>query len=215
MSKTPPQFSSEPRVKKLSAYHADIIKEANAIASRMYDYTTGTRCLILLQRNKDTPKGEAHPHHNAIKFISTSPDNFVLGLCKLLDKHYQLDNTRIYSSCNKRDISKAIRTFKQNQLDNDYANEETYVSFYTDVENRFFSALMKPQSKADNKMIIDVDDVSVMDTVDKLVAELDLTVYTKYATKGGWHLVVAPFNPALWSLEGTQIKKDSLILLKH
>lgn len=215
MSKTEPQFSNAPRVKKASAYNADIIKEANAIAERMYDYTTGTRCLILLQRNKDTPKGEAHPHHNAIKFISTSPDEYIEGLCKLLDKHYQLDNTRIYASCNERNIDKAIRTFKTNQLDNDYADESTHRGFYCDIENRFFSALMKPQSKADNKMIIDVDDVSIMDTVDKLVAELDLTVYTKYATKNGWHLVVAPFNPTLWELEGTNIKKDSLILLKY
>lgn len=202
------------RNKKTQSYNEDIQREAKAIAGRFEDYTHGFRGILLLHRTKDGHDG-AYPQRDSYKRIVSSYEDYVNCLCEFLDLMHKSDNElRIYASCNPRDIDKAIRTFKTNQLDNDYADNETRTNFYRDIHNRFFSALMQPQSRADNRMIIDVDDVSIMDTVDKLVATLGLHVYTKYATKNGWHIVVAPFNPSLWSMEGTSVKKDSLILLK-
>lgn len=208
-----------PRNQKTSSYNDNIVREAEAIAKRIseydLDFTSGVRGILLLHRKKDGFDG-AYPQRDCRKRVVDSYDDYVNCLCEYLDiMHKSEHELRIYASCNPRDMAKAVRTFKQNQLDNDYADEDTHRGFYRDIHNRFFSALMTPTSKADNKFIIDVDDVSVMDAVDKLCAELDLTVYTKYATKNGWHLVVAPFNPSLWSLEGTNIKKDPLILIKY
>lgn len=203
------------RNQKTSSYNENIQREAEAIARRFEDYTHGFRGILLLHRKKDGFDG-AYPQRDSYKRIVNGYDDYVNCLCEFLDLQAKSDaELRIYASCNPRDINKAIRTFKTNQLDNDYADEDTHSGFYRDIHNRFFSALMQPQSRADNRMIIDVDDVSIMDAVDKLVANLELHVYTKYATKNGWHIVVAPFNPSLWSMEGTSVKKDSLILLKY
>lgn len=201
------------RNQKLDSYNENIVKEANAIADRFIDFTDGVRCMLLLHRKKEG-MGGGHPHHSSPKRISVTREEYVENLCVLLDLFYKSDkDLRIYASCNPRNMRKAIRRFKELQLDNDYADNDTHLGFYADIDNRFFSALMR--EKDDNLFIIDIDDNSIMGTVDKLVAELELTVYNKYATKNGWHIVVAPFNPSLWSLEGTEIKKDGLILIKY
>lgn len=203
------------RNQKTNSYNENIVKEAEAIAARFSDYTSGFRVILLLHRKKDGFDG-AYPQRDARKRVVHGHGDYVNALCELLDLYYKSENElRIYASCNPRDMAKAVRTFKGLQLDNDYSDWLNFCGFYTDINNRFISSLMKETSKADSRFIIDVDDVSVMDSVDKLIAELDITVYDKFKTKNGWHVVVAPFNLSLWSLEGTEVKKDPLLLLKY
>lgn len=205
------------RNQKTSAYNENIQREAEAIANRFEEYTTGTRVILLLHRKKDGFDG-AYPQRDSRKRISFNRNDYVNILCEFLDLQSKSEHElRIYASCNPRNIDKAIRQFKTLQLDNDYADEATRVDFYRDIHNRFTSALMQPQSKITGNFIIDVDtkDDTVMNAVDKLVADLELEVHTKYATKNGWHLVVEPFNPTLWDIPETSVKKDPLILLKY
>lgn len=206
-----------PRNQKTNSYNDNIVREAEAIYSRVeeWGFHEGHRGLLLLHRKKDGHDG-AYPQRDCKKRIVSCKEEYINCLCEFLDLKAKSDKElRIYASLNPRNIEHAIRNFKQDQLNADYYDVTSRNSFYTDIQNRFFSCFMSYQSKAGTLFIIDVDDNSIMDAVDKLIADLDIHVYTKYATKNGWHIVVAPFNPQLWSMDKTDIKKDPLILLKY
>lgn len=206
-----------PRNQKTSSYNDNIVREAEAIYARVEDwgFHEGYRGLLLLHRKKDGFDG-AYPQRDCKKRIVSSKEEYINCLCEFLDLKYKSEHElRIYASLNPRSMDKAIRLFKHDQLDADYYDTASRDSFYTDISNRMFSNFMCYQARAGTLFIIDVDDNSIMGDVDKKIAELELTVYTKYATKNGWHIVVAPFNPELWSMDKTDIKKDPLILLKY
>lgn len=172
-------------------------------------FTCGVRGILLLRRNKDGETGNAQ--RKAIKRISRCGESWkeaVIELQKMQKTSHE--GYRIYSSVNERDMQKAIHQFKLRQLEVDFGNLYEYHTFYTDIENRFFSCLMNPNSRASNHFLIDCDSEE-----EYAHAELQLRnsglVLMDYPTKNGRHILTRPFNPN--DFGNMQIKKDDLMFI--
>lgn len=201
------------RGKKPETAIKELEEKAKSICDEFSEFTKGVRVIQLILRKAD---GGGANNDKVKKYISTNPDEFYQCLLQCLKYNALSDkNFRIYSSVNERDMDKAIRQFKQCQLDSDYDSPEIRDRFYTDVRNRWISAMMKPSSKKTSYFLLDIDTTDAGEARGK-VAELGLNVYANYATKNGWHMVVDPFNPQLMDgVEETTVQKDSLLLLHY
>jgi hypothetical protein len=199
----------EQHIKKRSNYHAYYMKEiAESITEQYYDFSYGYRVLMLVFRKKDGRSGTAK------KLISKDREEFMECIVRLLELAKDHDESfRIYSSVNERDIDKAIRIFKQRQLDKDYESKEARDFFYRDVKNRFISSLMKPSARAETKFLVDVD-YDENDDFDVIYEELDkhTNILFHYGTKNGEHIITEPFNYNKCDIP-TKINKDGQLLL--
>ncbi len=202
------------RNKKEVNISQDILNEAEVIMGQFKFFVDGYRVLFLIHRSKE--ESVSANNDKVRKIISKNKDEFKTALISLLQDFYNTDNIlRIYSCVNARDINKAIRQFKQEQLDADYYDIESKNSFYIDVKNRFIGALMKPASRTETQFILDCDSMKEQEDALKKVAELEIEVIKMYPTKNGWHIITKPFNPNLFLVENVGINKDGLILLKY
>lgn len=202
------------REKKPISASQDIIREAKSIMSKFSGFTNGVRVLFLIHRSKEG--AERANGDKMKKCISNNPDDFERILVELLSDLYVSEHTlRIYSSANERSMEKAIRQFKQEQLDADYYDLTSKNSFYTDIKNRFVGALMKPASRSETQFILDCDSTKEHEDSLRRIAELNIDIVNMYATKNGWHIITKPFNPNLFEVENVDINKDGLILLKY
>lgn len=181
-------------------------------------FKEGLRMIMLTKRSKDG--GRNNPDRVAKRKISrneTEFDSIVDEFKKEMET--SSEPLRIYSSVNSRDIKKAIRLFKQRQLDADYYDEDSKNNFYFDIKNRWISCFMNPSCRAETKFLIDIDDVeSVADTIiyaKRLLGELGVKILASYTTKNGAHIITEPFNPSLWDTDLGEIKKDGLILIAY
>lgn len=174
-----------------------------------FDITSGYRMIMLINRHK---KGKDRNPNKSIRKISKNKEEFIKILQEFLD--IKKEGERIYSCVNERDINKAIRIFKQHQLDADYFDNESKYSFYLDVKNRWVSALMRPQAKKESYFLLDID-IKNKNEVDDIVKRLrQITAnFVKYQTENGYHIICPPFNPNL--LSDVDIKKDGLLLLDY
>lgn len=186
-------------------------------------FSDGVRVLFLIHRNKEG--GETN-NTKVRKIITKNSEEFYLELIKLVDEKERAAMLRepipyrIYSSVNARDIEKAIRQFKFEQLEADYYDDESRHSFYYDTKNRFVGALMTPSSRMKDQsyFIFDVDNEEGRDVNGEALSALaacEAEIVTQYATKNGWHIVTLPFNPNLFNVPGVDIKKDGLLLLAY
>jgi len=194
------------------------------IMDEFKDFTDGTRVLFLIHRTKEGAK--CRRNNKMRKLISSNTEEFNKCLFELLDikDRYPEMPLRIYSSVNKRNISKAIRNLKEAQLANEYQNNEVYEQFYKDIKNKWISSLMRPSSRAETQFIIDIDNENedYVASIEKEVLEHTMLI-KKYKTKNGYHLIVKPFNPNLiksYTKDGhiyndVSIKIDALILLDY
>ena len=172
-------------------------------------FTDGYRGVLLLKRNKDGEEGNAQ--RKAIKTITRNSKNWKETIKEL----YELQQTsfqgyRIYSSINRRDITKAIQEFKRRQLENDFGNLYEFESFYCDIKNRFFSCLMNPSSRDQNNFLIDCDSQEEYANAELQLRNTGLILF-QYATKNGWHIITRPFNPNDYG--NMKIKKDELMYI--
>lgn len=186
------------------------MNEAEKIIEKFWNFTDGVRVLFLIHRKKEggdncDRKHIKRPVRNRAEFEKTLIE--FLDIIKTEKKPY-----RIYCSANPRNVDKAIRRFKINQLEADYYEESEKDSFYFDSANRWVSCLMKPSSRDGNSFIIDIDQD---DNLDEALMKLSGITrnYFVYKTKNGHHIVSQAFNPRL--MEGFEIKKDGLLLLKY
>ena len=202
---------------------ADVIMRANHIYDEFKFFTDGVRVMFLIHRNKEG--GETN-NTKVRKVITRDKEEFRLELIKLVDEKERAAMLRepipyrIYSSVNARDIEKAIRQFKFEQLEADYYDDESRRSFYYDSKNRFVGALMTPSSRMKDQsyFIFDVDDVPGVDKQGEALSALGAcgaNIVIQYRTKNGWHIVTEPFNPNTFSCPGVEIKKDGLLLLSY
>ena len=200
------------RNKKPETVITELEKEANKICLQFSEFTDGVRLVQLILRSADGGIGNGT---KVKKYISTNKVEFYDCVLEcLMYKYLSNKNYRIYSTVNARDVSKAIRQFKQSQLDNDYNGDEIRNSFYNDVRNRWISALMKPSSKVTSYFIMDVD-TNDAGAIRGRLDEINAEILTDYKTKNGWHIVTKPFNPELVSgIKDVTVAKDALILLK-
>lgn len=170
-------------------------------------FKNGVRGIVLLYRSKDGEKGNAQ--RRAIKKISRNVDewhNIVREFRELQLTSYH--NHRIYASVNSRNMGKAIHEFKLRQVGVDYGNDYELHWFYTDIQNRFFSCLMNPNTRNSRYFLIDCDSEEEYEHA-LLKLPVELILFT-YPTKNGWHIISKPFNPNEILLEP---KKDEMMFV--
>jgi len=189
-------------------------KKIKEIMERFKDFTDGVRMIMLIQRNKEGGRSN-NPDRVAIRKISRNRKEFKEILSELLDikERYPEKELRIYSCVNKRDIEKGIREFKRRQLEADYYDDKSRIGFYLDIKNRFLSSLMVPQSRAETKFLIDIDEDEDENQIRAKLKEFGIKILLEYKTKNGKHLITEPFNP--FFLPEAEIKKDGLLLLDY
>lgn len=178
------------------------------------DFRSGVRVLMLIQRTKEG--GSNRPDYHAHKRISRNEEEFEIMKKELLEikSRDEAIPYRLYSSVNARDLSKAIRLFKQEMLDADYYDQESKERFYIDIKNRWFGCLMKHQSRSEKAFLIDVDknEGDDLDVTLKMFDGIRNNILLVYPTPNGWHIITKPYNPEL--TKGLKIKKDALMLLE-
>lgn len=164
-------------------------------------FKEGIRILHLIERNKDSNQNKTH----ALE-ISRSVEEFDKKLNRLLS--LGVPNTRIYASTSQRDIHKAIRLFKERQLDADY--DESTWKFYNNLQARWISCLSNPKCvvKEDKLWLFDCD--TPEEYIWCMGSLGPMEKYT-YETKNGQHIIVKPFNMHEYS-EGLNPHKNSLML---
>lgn len=157
-------------------------------------YTVGTRVLILKGRNKDGATDQ-----RVIMRVTHEPGKFARALAELMS--LQRPGERIYVTAGARDVSKAMRLFKERQLANDYAQDP--LDFYCHIEARWISCLMAVEAQAEKLWLFDCDDLLAIDETGTALSNLaalghlpETTVYF-YATKNGGHYITPPFNRTL------------------
>ncbi len=202
------------RNKKEISIKEDIMRKAKNIADTFDKYTIGVNLLMLIFRAKE---GAQSANNDKLrKIIVTNKQEFINGLYELLETKERMNlPLRIYSSVNSRDMEKAIRQFKFEQLNADYYDVLSRHAFYFDIKNRFIGTLMTPTCRAETKFLLDVDDEKSQNESLKKLAELDIEILDVFKTKNGYHILTKPFNPNLFTIENVEIKKDAMLLLDY
>lgn len=180
-------------------------------------FSDGVRMLMLCRRNKEGKETNKTDRAN-LRRITTNSEEFFKVLKEFQDiKNKSEESLRIYSCVNKRDINKAIRNFKYEQLEADYYDEDSRNNFYLDIKNRWISSLMKQNCRIETLFLIDIDDIigetKDISLVEKHLKEIGVEIVSKYQTKNGVHVITKPFNPNLFNSEFGEIKKDGLLLI--
>lgn len=173
------------------------------------EFKEGIRAILLLFRTKDGEEGNAQ--RKAIKKISRNADEWDKIVTEFADLKYgteQYKNHRIYSSVNPRNMTKAMHEFKLRQVSVDYGTEDELHWFYVDLQNRFFSCLMKPNCRAESNFLIDCDIEEEYEIALSLLPKE--FILFDYPTRSGRHIICKPFNPNVIRLE---VKKDALMLI--
>ena len=178
-------------------------------------FKQGVRILMLTLRGKEGGK-ITKPDRVSKKVISRNETEFDAMYEKL--SLLRKGEERIYSTVDERNMEKAIRSFKERQLEADYYDQETKFSFYTDVWNRWISCLQSPKAKNGTLFLIDIDDegenaqnVGKEEQIRQEIIKNSIEIVFEYPTKNGKHIITKPFNPALVSF---QIQKNAMMLLK-
>lgn len=174
---------------------------------------TGYRVLMLIKRKKDGSKDPSNSYRKRIQRITSCPQQFDESLSEL--SWMRKDNERIYSSVNARSMYKAIRMFKERQLQNDYESTENKEAFYCDIQNRFLSCLQNPSCKASSYFLIDVDH-KIMDKLEatKELLRKHTEIVFEQETINGFHLVTKAFNPTFTDFMNLEIKKDDMLFIE-
>lgn len=171
-------------------------------------FRRGPRVLMLKGRHKDGIEEERQ-----IVKITHGEDHFEKALADLLSQMHP--GERIYASAGARDMSKAVRLFKQRQLDADYDDDP--MRFYRAINERWASALMAPtsQSQSDKLWLFDCDSAEdaaiVRDEIEKHY-DRPRTPYA-YHSKSGVHLLVAPFNRSKIDAKARSMIHENPIML--
>ena len=163
------------------------------------EYKEGVRILMLTLRGKDGGK-ITRGDRVAVKLVSRNKEEFDECMDKLL--MMRQGEERIYSTVDKRSLEKGIRIFKYRQLDAEYYDPASRISFYVDIYNRWISSLQSPKSRAECKFMVDVDfPKDDEEGIRQQIKDLNLTLEHEYETKNGKHFILKPFNPKLVSFD--------------
>lgn len=205
-----------PRERSQNNASQDLINKARHILEEFEWFADGTRLLMLIHRAKE---GSHSPNNDKVeKHISTNAKEFEkIVLEMLIEKEKSGLPLRLYSSVASRDLSKAIRKFKYEQLDAEYYAQGDKERFYLDIFNRWFGCLAQPGSASHTFFIIDCDSNAEYEDALRAIGDngLEQKVIKRYPTKNGWHIVMDPFDPKLMGPMAKNIHKDGLILLHY
>lgn len=197
------------REKNKQQYKQDVLDEVERLKTNFNYFSDGVRVLFLIHRNKE---GGDTNNTKVEKVITSNLPEFWDAVAQLIDKKNNSGLPyRVYSSVNHRNLEKAIRQFKFEQLEADYYDPYDRARFYLDVRNRFIGCLMQPPQKASSYFLFDVDSE---DNGATLKALSGAHIVLSYRTKHGWHIVTEPFNHTKITLPPeTELKIDGLLLL--
>ena len=168
-------------------------------------FTTGTRILILTGRNKDGVE------KRTITKVAYESSEFLPKLMELIE--CSRPGERVYASLAARNVCKAIRLFKQKQLDADYTPNP--LEFYYNLENAWVSALMDKTAQVEKLWLFDCDNAAEIRLVEQ---ELSL-FYDRpespywYETKNGAHCIVQAFNRSLITDAAQKLIKENPLML--
>lgn len=201
--------------KKQVEIDQEIAREVKAIIEDFEYFTTGYRALFLIHRNKE---GGGTNNTKVKKIIVNGTKEYQKALEELMVELYEAKKTdipyRIYASINPRDMDKAIRLFKYEQLDADYLSCADSYKFYLDIKNRFLGCLMQPKSKDGSEFLFDIDTDDNSGFLKALPEEVE--VVKMYKTKNGWHAITKPFNHTKMVMpQDVSLQTDGLLLLKY
>lgn len=161
-------------------------------------FADGVRILMLTTRSKEGGRTN-NPDRQLTnkKYVTRSTEEYYEKLDQLIEE--MNPQQRIYSTVDNRNIDKAVRIFKERQLDADYYDQENRHGFYVDIYNRWISALQAPQARVSNLFLYDIDDEgdnSEVEAVEHFTAmeHHGFNPYM-YRTKNGYHIITDPHNP--------------------
>jgi len=198
------------RYKKYS--FKEIREQAVSIASRFgKEFTEGVHVLILLHRKKDG--GSTREDRRRLAwFISKDTNSYIESLTKLLilKNGYSEGDYRIYASVNPRNPKKAVRTLEERLLALHYDDGECRDNYYTTLDKKWISCLMKDSNRDRGYFQWDIDEDEGDCHGEALKVLADWDIVHQYRTKNGWHIITKPGNP-----EGIpyDFNRDGLILL--
>ena len=155
-------------------------------------FKTGIRVFTSVLRNKD--KSDGQKKRKSYVLISRNVQEFDDNIVKITKE--MTDGERLYVSVHPCDARKAVKTFKQAQVEADYNPD--YLSFYISAKDRFASSLMKNPVKKDRLWLLDIDSDKEYSEIENDILTFydrsgDMTPYT-YKTKNGHHIILKPFN---------------------
>lgn len=180
-------------------------------------FTDGYRVLFLIHRSKEGGKSANNDHVR--KIVTRNPEEWQEAVLELSNDKYRAKlegkTMRIYATVNKRNVEKAVRTFKYAQLDADYYGEAERLGFYHDIKNRWISALMQPANRSSSNFLLDCDEGHDIEEVVRQLQTASVQPVLTYSTKHGRHIITPPFNPALLKVPHVEINKDGLLLLSY
>jgi len=153
----------------------------------------GYRVVLLIHRSKEGGFNNKKLRHLK-KTITRNSEEFE----KVVNEFEMIKNNderslRVYASINDRNLDKAIRLFKQRQLDIEYGGNKD--RFYTDLRSIFISCLMKKEAKNNSNFLFDLDEIDERSliTTRKLLKN-NTNILLEYKTKNGVHIITEPFN---------------------
>ena len=168
-------------------------------------FKSGTRILLLVNRNKDGTSEKL-----TITRVSHDIETFDKKLLEL----YNSSNTgsRIYASASSRDLEKAVRRFKHNQLDADY--DANPLDFYKNLNARWVHALALSESvdKQTKLWMFDCDTEEEYKECLQVLENFAIIEY-KYRTKNGNHILVKPFNKKMLSTNVSRLLHENPMIL--
>lgn len=171
------------------------------------EFKGGTRIMIRTNRSKENGgKGEDVLE----KVVTRSVDEFFDTFNAMSSR--RSGQERIYSTVDERDVKKAIRIFKERQLDADYYDEESKESFYIDIHNRWISALQNPSAAKTSLFMVDVDEGDDLEKIYQEISHNSLEILHEYDTKNGKHIILKPFNPKIVTFK---IMQNGMMLLAY
>ncbi len=165
------------------------------IQEQFKDLSDGIRVILLIHRTKEGGKNNKYKRHLK-KVITTNSQEYFDTIRELKEiKDSDKRTLRIYATVNDCDINKAIRLFKQRQLDNDYASEKLNLQFYLDIKNQFISCLMDKSCRNSKNFLFDLDgcDDRSFKQIHQRISKLT-EIILSYPTKNGYHIITKPFN---------------------
>ena len=169
-------------------------------------FMDGTRVVMLKSRHKDGIADE-----RTILRVSHGVGRFMRQINYLLE--IMQPNERIYASAGARDLKKAVRIFKERQLEADYAGDPE--DFYRHIDARWASCLMAPNAQAEKYWLFDCDtDADAAIARAEYLANGRATVDPySYRSKNGEHIVVSPFDRSRLSAPVQAMLHDNATIL--
>ena len=206
-------YDGNMREQKIGNFIENIEQKAENIMSDFYQFTHGTRVLLLIERAKDGGNNKEY-QRRAMRLVTHNEESLKRALIQMLVLQNTVNsNYRIYMTASPRNMERASYTFKQAMLEADYGGEMDKGYFWERLDDRWISALVKTNPpKNETVFVIDIDTQDTSASLKK-VSELNIEVLKQYPTKNGWHIIVKPFNRDLWDIPETEIQIEGLLLL--